>query len=704
MKSIKVLVSLVLLVAAVVIVAARSDAGAVVDAMGNLSAAVLGWVAGALVLGALLASLRLWWIARDIGYAISFRDAIAALSVGQLAGGLFLQIVGQLMARGALLARRGLPVAVTLVMTTYERLVALAVSVALAAVGGWFLFGKISLELETGGAQFLKLAIAVLIAVAIGASLTWGRQVMERMLPALSGRHVHLALRSLGVSVAIQLATMAAYVVAAKSLAPALPLADLTAAAAIVMFAASLPISLAGWGVRELSAVVALGAVGLPTGDAFVVALLIGVVSLVAVGLLAALSLPSWSAAGTADAAVAEARPAFSVDYTRIAAFVIPLAAATAVAFQVHVPMERGALNINLADPFALIGGALFLLLCVRDRAWPRWRLQGFNAHVIAATAAVAGAFLIGWMSFGWSDWAFFNRLLGWLVLLAYGATGALLIARADSDGIRLLLGTFAAACVAIAGVDILLLAARGFGAAVSFDLVGPQIAGFAANKNAFAFQLILASLAILAVIRRTGLAVALLAVVLLGIALTGSRAGLGSAAVVLAGAAALIPDAWRRIAWALTLAAAAFVLIFLIPYSGAIGPLATGTAASDSERLSSIAEGAELFFAHPWFGAGLGAFVESYAQKTGVFLVIHSTPVWLLAEFGVIGTLVIAAPVVRILWQEAPRWARNDRAGIVLVLAITAFAVISLAHEMLYQRALWLIVGAMLAALPRPR
>lgn len=80
----------------------------------------LAVVAVLLLVGALLSAWRLKLIAGDLGYPLTNRDAIAALGLGQLTGSIFFQIVGQLMARGALLTRRGMPVAATIAMMVYR--------------------------------------------------------------------------------------------------------------------------------------------------------------------------------------------------------------------------------------------------------------------------------------------------------------------------------------------------------------------------------------------------------------------------------------------------------------------------------------------------------------------------------------------------------------------------------------------------------
>ena len=104
--------------------------------------------------------------------------------------------------------------------------------------------------------------------------------MLRQLTPTLALR----LLRSSVISLSIQLTTLAAYVVAGHALAPHIDFSSLAAAATVIMFAASLPISLGGWGLREMSAVVALQAVGLPSASALLLALLIGVLSIAVVG------------------------------------------------------------------------------------------------------------------------------------------------------------------------------------------------------------------------------------------------------------------------------------------------------------------------------------------------------------------------------------------------------------------------------------
>jgi hypothetical protein len=161
---------------------------------------------------------------------------------------------------------------------------------------------------------------------------------------------VHFARRCLtviGLTLLVHVPLQAAYVIAAHALSPQTAVADLIAASAIVIFATSVPISLAGWGMRELSAVVGLGAIGVPAHAALTAAVTIGIGSLLVVGVLAAISVPQTSVRKPPKAV----QPVNSVDYYRVLTWILPLCAAILVLFQVYVPVQSGLINANLADP-----------------------------------------------------------------------------------------------------------------------------------------------------------------------------------------------------------------------------------------------------------------------------------------------------------------------------------------------------------------
>src|SRR5512143_3464878 len=88
----RIVLSVALLSAAIAYVIARGDWATFAVVVSGLSWLSLVIPSLLMLAGALLASLRLQFIARDLGYSLHFRDAVAALGIGQLAGSLFFQV------------------------------------------------------------------------------------------------------------------------------------------------------------------------------------------------------------------------------------------------------------------------------------------------------------------------------------------------------------------------------------------------------------------------------------------------------------------------------------------------------------------------------------------------------------------------------------------------------------------------------------
>ena len=686
----KTAISIVLLVGVVALVGMLYGFSQVDDDVRALSIAALSAILIALLGNALAAVLRFKIIAGEIEHPIPFRRAVAAVSAGSLAGALFFQIVGQLTARGVIAGRGGMPFAAVVVITAYERVTAAIVSAVFALGGAFFIFGNVYLDRSAGGADLIKIIGGLVAATAAGALMGYGRIAARAVTPLLTVHFARRCLAVIGLTLIVQIPVQAAYVIAAHTLSPQTSIADLLAASAIVMFAASIPISLAGWGMREMSAVVGLGAIGVPAHAALTAAVTIGIGSMLVFGALAAISLPNAGVSKRPKDVLAR-----SVDYYRVLTWVLPIGAATLVLFQVYVPVQSGLLNVNLADPFAILGGVLFALTAIGLRRAPQWRVPYINLAVTAATLVLTISLFIGAYRFGWTTWAVVNRFFGWFVLLAYGATGALIVEAAKTIGLRTILLTFAGAAAAVAGIETALVTMK----SLSFQFPGNPVAaeGFALNRNLFAFQLVMAITALVTFARGTAVQIALLALIMTALFFAGSRSGWIAAIVVVAMSYYLRATNAREI---LSSIACACILCATTIVDASAPPIVPNVS-STQERLVSIMGGLKLFWDHPVFGAGLGAFRNQMIPTAeGLPLVIHSTAVWLLAELGIVGFLVFSASFMYVFfkdWKCAP----GDQTSALIVLCLAGFAVMSGPGDMLYQRTFWLLIGAGLA-LPR--
>ena len=150
-------ISALLLVIACAVVWWTTDFASLLQQTGRVTPATVALVVLAITVSSLLAAWRLQRIASDTGHDVAFREAVASVSSGALGGALFFQFVGQLIARGALLSRHGVPFSTTVAITTYERAIAALMSTMLAAIGALAIFGRIWLDPEAGGLRLIKL-------------------------------------------------------------------------------------------------------------------------------------------------------------------------------------------------------------------------------------------------------------------------------------------------------------------------------------------------------------------------------------------------------------------------------------------------------------------------------------------------------------------------------------------------------------------
>jgi glycosyltransferase involved in cell wall biosynthesis len=708
---------IVVTVAALAAVLSRLDLRSLWGTAATLQLSTFALVVSALLVGNLLACLRFKIIAGALHQPVRLRDAFAATSLGQLAGSIFFQAVGQTLARSAVLSKAGVSMPTTIIITGYERIVAALVSAALALFGALYLFQHITLDLAGGGDELLEIIAGIAFVGFAGAAFAWGSKA-KRAIRSAGWKHAAAAyLRASSVTLLIQMATMIAYLAAATSLSPSIALPKLVAAMALVMFAASVPISLAGWGIREISAIYALGAIGMPSTVSVVVALLIGFSSIV---VMAAMALIGASLVIGPRPHLRTARPVGAATlHSAFLNWVIPVFVASAVFFQIYVPVGIGKLNVNLADSVILFGGALFIRHLVAHKT-PRSdsRVPGLGFMVSLMTATISVAFVHGWIVDGWTAWASTNRMFGWFVLLAYASTGALLASQKDTSGWRMLLKTFVVSGVAIATFELFLLFAVAAGIHVGRALLAFRIDGFAQNPNAFGFQLLLVIVGIFAIGITNWRHYAALTLAFVALYFTASRGAEGTFIIVCGAAMALHYIRAKSLAMSLLCALGVVLAIHAVgPLTALIGGLPhthnfiagyfdtnvfqttniNPHYKSNAERWLSLVDGLQMFLAHPLFGAGLGAFVDMMERQRHEFLIIHSTPIWLLAETGIVGFTIFVAPYFYVLRREirASLAGDVDSARILLVLSLIAFGAMSQVHDLMYQRAFWLLLGA---------
>lgn len=690
------------------------------ELLARLSGIPLWALAGILVLLALnllVVMFRFWRILSHFGTDTSWAVAARACVAGYVAGLAMISLLGQVVGRQAAMQKSGVSPVVNASIAAYERSLLAVISGGLAVLGGFYLLGQSSMAELLGHLPVPEIVSAAAAAVAL--SLALGRSHFEVRLSAqlMTSRNLRQVIEIAALTGAGQLLVLGSFVVGIYSISPACDLLSVLSAAAIISFSASMPISVNGWGVREVAAVSVLSTLGISPADAITVSVLVGVAATVVIYLAIPLALRSPPTGRREDSPVPKAGALPEIE--KASAWVLGMASAVAVFFQFHAALPAGSINVNLADPFAILALAALFLHCLLLRTGPVWRFDGVSPAVAAVSAMLLFGFVHGWANIGVTQWALAGRLFGWLVLLGYLSAGYLVAAYAGRHGMRRFSETIVSTAVAVVLMQLVLRLLSAYDLNPGVEL-SYNFEGYASNRNAFSFQLLGAMVLLLAYWplysrhRVTGRSKGPIFTLLLGILLAGlgwsaSRAGLIVGGLLLVGYWVWQPRQRRVVvlgaAIALVLWGGAILSTqYLQSASGALSSFGVQSAftggtgdGSDPERFATFVHAVELWESAPVFGTGLGVFMAKSPEWLGHAQVIHSTPLWILAEFGLVGLAAFGGAFF-VLARGAWKGREKLPASGALIMLLCAFAVFCLAHEIFYQRLFWLMLGALLA------
>lgn len=393
----------------------------------------------------------------------------------------------------------------------------------------------------------------------------------------------------------------------------------------------------------------------------------------------------------------------------KFAAWVLGMVVAVAVFFQVHVSLPGGLINLNLADPFAILALAAVSLHMLFARQLPVWRISQFNLALGVISLLLLLGFMHGWLEIGITQWALGGRLLGWLVLLGYLSAGYVIVANVGTHGLRRFAETLIATAAVVVMLQVILRLLDYWGVNTGAQLT-PNFEGYAGNRNAFAFQLLACIALLLGYFQvyarhnfslqrpaRPWIFSLLLGILQAGLVWTGSRTGMmvGMLALLLAGLGRLADR--RMLGWGLIFAALLWCGVGLSAPEFLSVQSNLSSDSSNLERWETLTHGLEMWRQSPVLGAGLGVFNAKSPMWAGHPQVIHSTPLWILAEFGLLGGAVFGWAFF-LLARHAIQFGWIQPAGRILLLLLVAFGMFGLAHEIFYQRIFWLVLGAVLA------
>lgn len=670
---------------------------------------------------------------RILGLKPSFALCIKAFIVGHIGNQFIFSLIGQAMGRSVILSAGGLPASAVTFLSFLERALALISVLMFAIVGGGIVLGGISIDMKGGGEYLVYLLVSLPLLALLFAGIMW-RHVSHILLPSARQMSIPGIIATFGLTILAHAAMLTAFVAALNAILPIQNFSLAAGALSVVMMLSALPISFSGWGIRELSAIYALGAIGVPAESGAAVGVLIGLASfgLVVLCLIATLILPMRPSGSTAPSVIDRTVSKSHFDFDRTFVVLIGLTIAFCVFFQIRVPMPTHQLNVNLADIFALAGMSIAIMQWRDIRAEAKLQAWFYLPLLIIGLVIVMGI-AVGYVSFGSSTWAMLNRGVGWLIIMSYCAIGLLLVRYGQ---LVMMLRVLQATLLTVTIISALEVLTYYVGPTLGLprDLVGPFLEGYAFDRNAFALQSIFGLLIwgfLISVVYRPSSSWHWMAPTLLiaAILMTESRTGWVLLIASLLALTLTITDTRRHLTVAVPLAAfmayGPELLLSTIdprlagawlPQTGDIvGETVTLgirliSPASDLDRWLTISRGLELWQSSPLIGVGLGGFIADRIANGLPAQVIHSVPVWILAETGIIGFLAVtaaAAGLVLGLWQRRSAGRIPYLAANAALLAIGIFALGALVHDFFYQRIIWFslgLLGAMASIQPRLR
>lgn len=402
---------------------------------------------------------------------------------------------------------------------------------------------------------------------------------------------------------------------------------------------------------------------------------------------------------------------------------------AVGLQFQFVVPIGASGLKVCPADLVAIVGAALVITLSIRDRC-PVLNKDINRSVFLLPTYALTLGLTVAYYRYGnVSSWALVSKYVGWFVLLAYLITAAGLVARGHNGLLATSLRLFSWLTVIVNAtfyiprfLYILYIPAPGvlnFIALWKLRIYGDQQSSPVGNDNGSAVMLI----CVLAIIFGdraksssvfTNVTACALASVACGtIIMTGSRAGMAAAALLII-ISVMIGSSARKLAFVVVAISGLFLGVAQLAGVAGVNDVgntedralpyrnrAEGDAydASITGRLETYKAALNIAKEYPVFGGGLGAFLVGQNQNA---LIIHNSFLWILAEMGVVGVaayLLFFVALARYLIKAARTsdiYATSATTALLILVSVGAMA---MAHELLYQRAPWFLIGLALAA-----
>lgn len=674
------------------------------------------------ILNFLTVSFRLKLTYRQFGYNIDYITSVKTVFMGQ--AGSIVPVIGTMLGQGIYLNRlSNISPSVSSIIVLYERIIMTITGMSLSLlVIGLFFSEQLS---DFWMAQEFLLALLFFqgISLIIVFSSSSTKKLLTQYRSICSRRNI-LYFVGLSIFSCISwLCSSAMFAFSLKHLGSNLNIGVLFAGSLVVSFIASLPLSVNGWGLREFAAVNVFGYMGIVKEKALIAAMSVGTFSLltlIVLGITFTICFKKQQFINLKNTLAQN----FQVERTIVSLLGISLC--VLIFYQVHLQYNEITFNINLADPLALCGFVITVIGSYNKKLNLEFTLPKTRLYVLLFVLAFAFATVVGLSKSGVFNYYYFHKTLGFLVLLGYAGSGALLVHYFGHERINLLSQLMWYTISVIIFFNFLsnILV---YTNVLPLELMTNGFVGYAGNRNAFCIQILMVLSLLISNFkptqdRKSDKQYWGISLILFGICLTCSRSGISVALVLMLLFGVLKVFSLRDMFTFAIQTALLLIGIWLLEELVKIGVgfylahfdttdvyMATWSqrvlfqghyngVGSNHERWYTMLKAIKHWIESPLLGIGLGNFAYTELQNHKSFLVIHNTFLWLLTEFGVIGSIPFFSYgflVIKRLWNEITAVKEKLSMQTKLLLGLTVVGIMmGMVHEVFYQRILWLIWG----------
>ncbi|MFK7840422.1 MAG: O-antigen ligase family protein [Bdellovibrionales bacterium] len=383
-------------------------------------------------------------------------------------------------------------------------------------------------------------------------------------------------------------------------------------------------------------------------------------------------------------------------------------------------------LRLGLSDfliPFA--GLYILFSLLTKRSVWPCWSSPWLYGWLGALVIVMSIALLNGYMvNNELSNWAFYNKYLGFFILLAYFLLGGWITSNVIDKGrlLTIFMNVFTGFMILLMIASTVSLFIQFFASSHLWLSMYPWD-GLAANRNAFMVLYVLAfSFVIFSYSKdehfmpfwmqslfwvfmptflifndsRTGWIASLLLLVILFCRHPLIKLKKIVLFLIVGIAIAVVPYMVKTNvnSYILNGMQMKYLLSAMNKQGGQLDYF------GDQKRHLAVEDGLELYKQHnPIIGSGLGSYKPFQIEKRGEFIdVIDFTALWLLTETGALGLFMFAAFFVMCVYRLYLLSYKNKYNSSSFYRAIFTFLIIfalmSVLHELLYTRVLWFVAG----------